>query len=315
MDILLADIGNTNTRLALADASGLRNDTFARYPNANWNHFDEILESYLRERSAPRIEACWIAVGGNANGKTAEIGEWKEVGNWNLDAASIERASGARHVEFIHDMRALGNSLPDVDRIPICGALGDRLNGQILVVNLGTGFNICLVRVEGGQATVFDCNAGAAHLPGTVRDLLHAEIGDAAADFPTNGRCFGGGEAAAFARAVAGTDLNHDEVMQSFCGGQAGRIYASALGVLTQSLVCTHLPGHGVVFAGGMARSVLRSPAVTTFIEKFWQDKNGIVNPHNFPVSLIDDDAACLRGCLRYARGLAHGQTTRFIND
>ena len=35
MNILLADIGGASTRLALADASGLRDDTFAGHPNAN----------------------------------------------------------------------------------------------------------------------------------------------------------------------------------------------------------------------------------------------------------------------------------------
>ena len=316
MNILLADIGGTNTRLALADASGLRNDTFARHPNANWNHFDEILESYLREHSAPRIEACWIAVAGDVNDRTAttSIGT-RRNGRWTLDAASIERASGARRVEFIHDMRALGHSLPDVDRIPICGALGSHRNGQILVVNLGTGFNICLIRVEGGRAIVYDTQGGDSHLPSSVRDLLCAEI--AAADFSTNGTCrvFDGGRAAVFARAITGKDLNHDEVTQSFCGGQAGRVYASALGTLAQSLVCTYMPGHGIVFAGGMARSVLGSAAASAFIEKFWQDSGGMVGPHNFPVSLIKDDAASLRGCLRYARGLAHTQANHFIND
>ena len=293
MDILLVDIGNTNTRLALADASGLRNDTFVRHPNANWNNFDEILESYLRERSAPRIEACWIAVAGDIDGRTAK-------GYWDLDAASIERASGTRRVELIHDMRALGNSLPDVACIPICGALGALRNRQLLAVNLGTGFNICSIRVEDGRVTIYSLGPG--YMPAPVRDLLHAEIDAAAADVLTNGDFFDGDRSKERYRAFAGTDLNDDEVMQSFCGGQAGRIYASALGVLTRCLVYTHMPGHGVLFAGGLARSVLGSAAVSAFIKEFQRDDGSIVDSLNVPVSLIEDDAACLRGLLRYAR-------------
>ena len=298
MNILLGDIGGTYTRFAFANGSDLRDNTFTRYPNANWNHFDEIIESHLRERSAPRIEACWIAVGG----KVSDDGRTADVNHWNLDAASIERARSIRRVEFIHDARALANSLPIVDAIPICGTLGDARNRQILVVNLGTGFNTCSIRVENSQAFILDANAGLAHMPVSVRDLLYAEIGDAAADFITNADLFDGRRAAVLARAVVKTDLNHDRVMQSFRNGQAGRIYASALGTLTQSLIYTHLPGHGIFFAGGMARSVLGSTAVSAFIEKFWQnDGFGIINPHNFPVSLIKDDMANIRGCLRYA--------------
>ena len=296
MDILLADIGNTNTRLALADASGLRNDTLAGHTNANWNNFYEMLESYLREHSAPRIEACWFAVAGDVSEKTARLG----IHNWNIDAASIERASGARRIEFIHDMQALGNSLPDVATIPICGTLDEHRNGQLLVFNLGTGFNTCSIRVEGGRATIYACGGG--YMPAPVRDLLQAEIGDAVATVHTIGDYFSGRQAAVFAQAVAGTDLSHDEVMQSFCGGQAGRIYARALGLLARCLSHTHLPGHGIYFAGGMARSVLRSPAATAFIKEFQRDNgNNMVNSFNTPVSLIEDDAACLRGCLRYA--------------
>ena len=303
MNILLSDIGNTNTRIALADASGLREDTLASHPNANWNNFDEMLEFYLRERSAPRIEACYIAIAGPVKGRTGQLG----IHNWNIDAASVERASGARHVELVNDLRALGNALPDLNRFPICGALGELRNGQILVANVGTGFNVCPIRVEGNRASVLESEAGGAHLPGTVRDLLYTEIGDVAAEFRDVGQCFGGRGAAAIARAVAGKDLSHDEVMQSLDGGRAGRIFASALGLLAHSLIFTHLPRHGIVFTGSVARSVLRSPAATAFIEEFWRDgKGSAVDPRNFPVSLIEDDAAGLLGCLRWARESAH---------
>ena len=309
MDILIADIGGTNTRLALAEGSCLRKDTLAYYTNANWNNFDEMLESYLRERSAPRIKNCCIAIAGAVeNGRTCPRFRL----NWNIDMARVEHISGAQRAELINDMRALGFALPDVALAPICGANKSLKNGQSLVVNIGTGFNITAVHAHSNQLISSESELGCTALPTSARDLLRAEIGDAVDSFRAIGDCFGGAGAAVIARAVARTDMNDDEAVRSLCAQdgpaaeRAGRIFAKALGLLTSDLTRAYLPRNGVIFAGSVARGVLGSPAATTFIEEFHRDRTGhpmaVVDSHDFPVFLIEDDAAALLGCLRRAQ-------------
>ena len=307
MDILLADIGNTNTRLALADASGLCRDTLASHPNANWNNFDEMLESYLRELSAPRIKACCVAVAGPVRERAAHLHI-----PWHIDAANVERVSGAERVELVNDLCALGLALLDLAPTPVCDADGALRNGQRLVVGIGTFFNVCPARVYGSWLGVLEAEAGNTHLPASVRDLLRTEIGDAAEDFRSVGDCFGGHGAAVIVRAVAGMELNQDEAMRSLCAqdgpdaGRAGRIFAKALGLLTRNLICAYLPYDGVIFAGSVARGVFGSTAATAFIEEYQRDWTGtplgVVDSRNVPVSLIEDDAAALLGCLRWVR-------------
>ena len=309
MDILLADIGGTSTRLALADASGLRRDTLARYTNANWNSFDEVLESYLSGRSAPRIKHCCISVAGPVCNQRISV---SHVHNWKIDVASVEHVSGAQRAELINDMRALAFALPDLAPTPICGADRSLANGQSLVVNIGTGFNVSPVYADIGRLISMESEFGNTELPASVRDLLRAEIGDAADGFRVIGECFGGKGAAVIVRAVAGMDMNHDEAMGSLCAqdgpdaGRAGRIFAKALGLLTRSLIISFRPHDGIVFAGSVARGVFGSPAAASFIEEFHRDCSGhpmgVVDPRHFPVFLIEDDAGPLLGCLRRAQ-------------
>ena len=306
MDILLADIGGTNTRLALADASGLIAQTRERRPNAEWDSFEAMLDSYLRARGAERVRTCCIAIAGPVRGRAGRLTNR----DWTIDAQSVERASGAARIELLNDLCALGHALPDLAPTPVCEAAGALRNGQSLVVGIGTGFNVCPTRLEGAAAAALESEAGHADLPAPVRDLLRAELGDAAAGFRTVEDCFCGRGAAALARAVAGADLTEDQAMQALCApdgpgaGRAGRIFAEALGLLARSLICQHLPRDGVVFAGGVARGVLGSAAAAAFSEAFRQGGMDVVDPRDFPVSVIEDDAAALLGCLRRAQAM-----------
>ena len=306
MDILLADIGGTNTRLALADASGLIAQTRDRRPNADWNSFEEMLGAYLRERGAPRIRICCIAIAGPVRGRAGRLTNR----DWHIDAEAVARASGAPRAELLNDLCALGHALPDLVPTPVCEGAGALRNGQSLVVGIGTGFNVCPTRREGAAAAALESEAGHADLPAPVRDLLRAELGGAAEGFRTVEDCFCGRGAAAIARAVAGADLAEDQAMRALCAqdgpnaGRAGRIFAEALGLLARSLICQHLPRDGVVFAGGVARGVLGSAATAAFREAFRRDGMDVVDPRDFPVSVIKDDAAALLGCLRRARAI-----------
>lgn len=62
MVYLVADIGGTNTRVALAQGSELLTETIQKFPNADAPHLRDILSSYIASRGDVTISAACIAV-------------------------------------------------------------------------------------------------------------------------------------------------------------------------------------------------------------------------------------------------------------
>ena len=48
--LLVADVGGTNTRVALASREGLRTDTIHRYKNASYTGLETVLRTYMEEQ-------------------------------------------------------------------------------------------------------------------------------------------------------------------------------------------------------------------------------------------------------------------------
>ena len=78
------------------------------------------------------------------------------------------------------------------------------------------------------------------------------------------------------------------------------RLFARALGRLTQAMILQYMPRDGVAFAGSASRGVLTSAALSDFMEELTRDAHDILDPTHIPISLITDDAAALEGCLQY---------------
>ena len=61
--ILAADVGGTNTRLALCDGTAVETETVRRFPNAEFGSLTDVLEAYREEFDAP-VSAASVAVAG-----------------------------------------------------------------------------------------------------------------------------------------------------------------------------------------------------------------------------------------------------------
>ena len=61
--VVLADIGGTNTRVALACGAQVDAASVKRYTNANWDGIGPVLKDYLAQTGA-RVEAACVAMAG-----------------------------------------------------------------------------------------------------------------------------------------------------------------------------------------------------------------------------------------------------------
>ena len=114
---------------------------------------------------------------------TARVPQCPEV------SERLRDLTGAGRARLINDLIALGYATPALSG-EAAGFLTDPppeggRNGQRLVVNAGTGFNVCAVRVlPGGAITVLEAEEGHTHLPANIMARLQDRVGtDAAAGF------------------------------------------------------------------------------------------------------------------------------------
>ena len=301
MTVLVADVGGTNTRVALASAGQLVHLT--RFANDAYGSFAEVLTAYARGRTLPGLRGVCVAVAGPVAGGRAELTNR----NWHFDAAELAAplpGQGGIPARLINDLVALGHALPGLTAAQldvIRAGAAQPSNDQALVAGLGTGFNTCLLK--GGA--VVEAELGHASLPLAIAEELRAQIGDAAGGFRTNECLFSGRGLSRLHQILSGQERRGQDILADYATGgdpQAAAtvtLTARLLGLFARELVFQYLPFRGIHFAGGAARGILGSAARAEFLSAFEADGRFADHLDRVPVRLIADDAAALSGAAR----------------
>ncbi|GAA6165840.1 glucokinase [Pelagimonas sp. KU-00592-HH] len=269
---LLADIGGTNTRLALADESSVRSETGAVFSNDSFASFDRVLDTYLRDQNAPMLSAACFAIAGPVIGETARLTNR----DWTFDTAALGRHLKAP-ATLVNDLEALAMALPFLSETEkdVLVSASQPGNGQYLAVGVGTGMNLCALRKGPMGTTALRAEYGHAPLPFTLCDQLSEW------DLPipeSVENLFSGRGLRAF-RDAGGSDPQ----------------YAGLLGLLCAALAAQYLPRNGIFLAGGVARAILSENPTPFAIPYSVACPNEAGIP---PVSLVTSDIAALNGCL-----------------
>jgi len=302
---LVADIGGTNARLALASSGRVQAGTVRSFRNADFRSFDEVAERYLREASAPRPPEVVAAVAGPVRGGQVRLTNR----DWLIDAEALGNRLGASRVQLVNDLTALGYAAPGlgadqlvpvVEGAPAAGALR-----QSLVLGIGTGFNVSPVLQSGPSLICPIAEAGHVSLPAGVSQALERRRAGLSAAVPTIEECFSGRGFAMLCREVTGrADLQPSDIARACEGGgvhdvaEAVAFYAELIGWLLRDLMLAYMPTSGIYFAGGVARAVLSSPHRGRCSEVMGRPFR-IGTRTDIPVWIINDDAAALQGCAR----------------
>ncbi|CUH40536.1 Glucokinase [Jannaschia seosinensis] len=306
---LVADVGGTNTRVAMSAGRTILRDTIRRYANREHADLAPLLRTYVEEQggSAP-LGACVAVAGPVADGR-AELTNL----DWSIDSARLAQATGARDCAILNDLQAQGHALDHLDpnaiRPVIEAQPADpaRDVGARLVIGVGTGFNAAPVHQFPDGRFVPPCEAGHASLPiRTEAELRLCSFVSTAHGFPAVEDVLSGRGLERVYRwlsSEAGSDEAHlaaeimDRVESDPRAEAAIRQFIRILGTVTGNLALIHLPLGGVFLVGGVARAMGRHLGNMGFVEAF-RDKGrfaGFMN--NFPVSLVEDDYAALTGC------------------
>ena len=304
MTMLLADVGGTNARLALARNGAIDAATVTRFRDDDYPGFDDVVRDYLRRQDQPRISAVCVAVAGPVSGGRARLTNR----DWDFDEDRLARLTDSERVRLINDLTALGYATPALrgDGVAVLRAVPeDRTrNRQALVVGLGTGFNVCAVRVlPGGAITCMEAEEGHTNLPANIMDKLVAEIGPNAREafFSTEETFSGRGLSRLHAMRTNTTAQRSEDVAAAAESGDPEAIltydlFAELVGLLARELALRFMPLDGMFLAGSVGRSLIDRMAL--FEKSFLAEPNMRQIPEHTPLYLIRDDMAALHGCL-----------------
>jgi glucokinase len=315
---LVADIGGTNTRVALAHGSGIDRASIRRFANADHGGLGEVLLRYLADAGKPAIGGACVAVAGPVDNGVAHMTNL----DWCIDCAGVTEATGAMRVAVLNDLQAQGHGLDALDpayiRTVIARPATDRIRASRLAIGVGTGFNAAPVHVTPRGRIVVPSECGHVTLPvrteGDLALMHHVEKvhGFAGVEDVLSGRGLERLYAYHATEAGGGGHLKAAEIMAAMAAGtdpvvmRTGRDFVRLLGAVAGDLALIHVPYAGIHLIGGVAR------AFTPYFERFgfaeaFCDKGRFAEfMQEFAVSIIEDDYLALTGCAIFlADGLA----------
>jgi len=305
---LVADIGGTNTRVALADGAVVRTETIKRYANAAYPGLAAVLQQYIADIGGATPVATCVAVAGPVQDGAATMTNL----NWTMDLQTLRDATKAETVDILNDLQAQGHAIGHIADENLTqvlpGAPSDAINAAHLVIGVGTGFNAAPVFATPAGRIVPASESGHVTLPTRTaeQERLSRHV-SAKHSFPAVEDVLSGSgleRVYKFVRADAGHtgDLPAADIMAACAEGDADarsavRICVEMLGAVAGNLALTQLPFGGIYLVGGVSRAL--SPYLAEFgFRDAFRDKGRFATfMDDFPVSVVTDDYAALTGC------------------
>lgn len=307
---VVADVGGTNTRVAMARGATVLRDTIRRYANRDFADLAPVLRRYREEEGGPAPVAACVAVAGPVSDGWAELTNL----DWSIDTARLIEATDAPRGAILNDLQAQGHALGDLPPdtcTPVIEAPALEF-GTRLVIGAGTGFNAAPVHSVGPDRIVPAGEAGHANLPVTsdadlrLATFLSTAHGFAAVEDVLSGR--GLEEVYRWLASEAGSDdaPSAPEIMAGVGtdprAHAAVQLFVRILGTVAGNLSLVHLPLGGVFLVGGVARAMGPHLGPMGFKAAF-RDKGRFAGfMSRFAVALVTDDFAALTGCAAHLR-------------
>jgi glucokinase len=319
--VLLADIGGTNTRVALAHGGVVATQTIRRFANAEHPGLPAILTAYLGETQGVDCHGACVAVAGPVQDNRAEMTNL----DWVITPDAIRDATGAGLVAIINDLQAQGyalDRLSPASRFAVLPGAARPRPGPQLVIGVGTGFNAAAVHRShaGLLAVASECGHTSLPLRSEVdlRLARHLETahGFASVEDVLSGRGLEGlyawhagqpgqtGQTGSPGKPAAGEIMERIAACTDPVAALTADTFVRFLGRVVGDLALIHLPFGGIYLVGGVARAFAPLLARHGFAQAF-HDKgrfSGFLD--DFAVQVIEDDFAALEGCASHLAAL-----------
>jgi glucokinase len=301
---LVADIGGTNTRVALARGPVVDRGTVTRYANADHIDLAAVLSRYLSDTGVTdaQIAGVCVAAAGPVHEGIADLTNL----DWRIDRDTLARALSASKVAVLNDLQAQGHAIGHIDAADLEEVVAQPEVSDLaakLVVGLGTGFNACPVFDTAGGRFVPPSEAGHISLPacdgrmGPLVDAMVRDHGFASVEEVLSGRGI-----SYLHRVLHGEATDPATIMKRLNDGDAaavetGRAFVQVMGTVVGDLALSHLPFGGIYLVGGVTRAF--APWLGPFGMADAMRAKGRFSEfmEQFGVFVVKDDYAALTGC------------------
>ncbi|SFP57465.1 ROK family protein [Tranquillimonas alkanivorans] len=313
---LVADIGGTNTRCALARGRTILPETVRRYRNADYPGLESVLRAFIAEEDDVDCAGACVAAAGPVHEGRATMTNL----DWTIDRDTLIRATRAERVSILNDLQAQGHALDHIaaeNLQTVIPGPAPAPGAAKLVIGIGTGFNAAPVYDTGAGRYVPPAEAGHANLPiRTEAELRLCKFVETAHGFPAVEDVLSGrglervyrwlGHEAGDPRELSGR-----AIIAALTEGsdpraeEAVRVFIRMLGTVAGNLALQTLPFGGVYLIGGMARAISLWYKPFDFDESFREKGRFAGFMSNFAVHVVEDDYAALVGCAAHLAALA----------
>ena len=281
---LVADVGGTHTRFALAESRGeeFRFDERLEMATADYASFEDALAEYLSRISLPELSRACVAIAGPVSRGKASLTN----GRWTLSATDIACQLRLRDALMVNDFYAVAAALThlcDEDLKPI-GVVEDmpaRVGMRKVVLGPGTGLGVaalvpqagewCVIASEWGHAALAPTDALELEVLARLLDRFsyvtweHALSGPGLENlYQAVSAVWGAQSDALSAPEITAGALAHDPVCH-----QTLELFCSLLGTAAGSVASTFCADGGVYLAGGILPRIPEFLAASHFREKF----------------------------------------------
>lgn len=309
---LVADVGGTNTRVALAQGDKLLKDTVRKFANEDFAGLGAVLGAYVDEEDVD-CKGAAVAIAGPVRDGRGTLTNL----DWSVDSEMLAHVTRAETVAVLNDLQAQGHAMGKIAPENLHNVVPgpEAKDGATrLVIGVGTGFNAAVVYDTPLGRIVPPSEAGHANMPlRTEEELRLCKFVETSHGFPSiedvlSGR--GLEHIYAWLQTEAGehSQMRAAEIMAASesdsTAREAVRWFVRILGTVAGNLSLIHLPFGGVYLIGGVSRAMIPYFEEFGFTAAF-RDKGrfaGFMN--NFQVDVVVDDFAALEGLASHLQSL-----------
>ena len=299
---LLADVGGTNTRLAIAEGTNVKTETIRRYENSLFRSLEEILNHYRSDISFKKIATMCFAIAGPVKKDQVKISNI----NWTIKKENLQKIVNVQQAHIINDLQAHAYSLLTLKKSELRHIYGKThldKSKRMLVCGIGTGCNMAITIPTQSGIVIPPSEAGHVRLP--VRNASEKKIADFIVKkngFPEVEQVLSGkGMALINSIFFPNKPRSSLDVINNGTSDTEARhvidVFAGFAGSYFGDLALITLPEGGIFLAGGLAKAVSPYLKENNFGEAFC-DKGRFADWNkNMAIYLINDDYAALKGC------------------
>ena len=316
---LVADVGGTNTRIALARNGSIDSTSIKRYANREFDSLHAVIKQYCETLSVDQITASCVAIAGPVENGTGRLTNL----NWAMDQTGLKQVTGAETVAIINDLQAQAYALQDLPDSAFEKVLSSPAPHQEplrhstkLVIGVGTGCNAALALTDASGVRVPASETGHIGLPVRSQDdldlalYLQKQHGFASVEHVLAGS--GLETVYRYFAKTAGQahNLSAQQIMATMAtesdpiARKTVQITVRLLAQLCADLALIHLPYGGIYLVGGVARALAPYLQRYEFATAFYAMGRFTQTMERFEIALVHDDYAALTGCANALHGL-----------